>query len=88
MHDQDGRDDAMQAVPAISLPALAVGLGLPFCLVIGGGLALQAQRMVLFGVPLEIIWIFACFMLVPACLYTCSNLSSSAQYKADRKPVE
>ncbi|PYD70861.1 hypothetical protein CFR76_02720 [Komagataeibacter swingsii] len=88
MHDQDGRNDTMQAVPALSLPALVVGLGLPYCLVIGGGLALRAQEMTLFGAPLEIIWIFACFILVPACLYICWRLSSSARFNADRKPVE
>lgn len=87
MHDQDGRDDSTQAVPAISLPALLAGLILPFCLVIGGGLALQAQRMAVFGIPLEIIWMFACFILVPACLTICWNLPSHARSGTDTKRV-
>lgn len=87
MHDQDRRDDDMQAVPAISLPALLAGLVLPFCLVIGGGLALQAQRMAAFGIPLEIIWMFACFILVPICLTICWNLPSRTRYGTDTKRV-
>ncbi|GAN86255.1 hypothetical protein LU298_05005 [Komagataeibacter intermedius] len=75
MHDHDRRDNDTGIVPAISLPVLLAGIVLPFCLVIGGCLALQAFRMALFGIPLEMIWMFACFILVPACLTVCWNMS-------------
>lgn len=88
MHDHDRQDDSTQAVPAISPRALLVGLVLPFCLVIGGCLALQASTVALFGIPLEMIWMFACFILVPACLTLCWNLSPPVLHGTDGKQVK
>lgn len=53
-----------------SWPSLLVGLGIPVVAVLGGVLALGPIPVTVLGFPLVFFWMFCCFPLTTACLWT------------------
>jgi hypothetical protein len=58
-------------LPLFALIRPAIGLGIPFIAVVATIPLLSRVKLILFGLPAEIIWLFCCIPLTALCLGIC-----------------